>query len=171
MVQFSESRVATFENLVVQHEKPIFNIVYRIVGEREAAMDVTQSTFLKAYKNFDSYRPSFKFFSWVCKIAINESINYLSSRRRTVSLADDYPQTHSSPEDDFRASETDSHLQRALLKLTFDYRVALILRHFLDLSYSEMSRVLNVPEKTVKSRLFTGRQLLREILVGQGYAR
>ncbi len=164
-----------FGAIVDQYQRAIFNVAYRMVNDYEDAMDITQSAFMKAYENLDSYDPSHKFFSWLYRIAINESLNHVSKRKRQTRLAyepadsSEYGGHGRSPDDPVEQSETDAMLQNALVRLTFDYRLVVILRHFLSLSYREIGEIIDVPEKTVKSRLFTGRQLLKEILVEQGY--
>lgn len=164
-----------FGAIVDRYQKAIFNVAYRMVNDYEDAMDITQSAFIKAYENLDKYDPSHKFFSWLYRIAINESLNHLSKRKRLARLAYEpgdsrmYGAGVRSYEDPAEQSETDAVLQGALAQLKFDYRLVVILRHFLSLSYREIGEIIDVPEKTVKSRLFTGRQLLKEILVEQGY--
>ena len=164
-----------FGAIVDRYQRAIFNVAYRMVNDYEDAMDITQSAFIKAYENLDKYDPSHKFFSWLYRIAINESLNHVSRRKRQTRLAYEpgdslrYDGQVHSPADPVEESETDAMLQGALVQLKFDYRLVVILRHFLSLSYREIGEIIDVPEKTVKSRLFTGRQMLKEILVGQGY--
>jgi len=164
-----------FEAIVERYQKPIFNVAYRMVNDYEDAMDITQLSFIKAYENLDKYDPSHKFFSWLYRIAVNESLNHVSKRKRQTRLAYDpgsscgFGRQDYTPEDVVEQSETDVLLQSALTQLKFDYRLVVILRHFLSLSYREIGDIIDVPEKTVKSRLFTGRQLLKDILVEQGY--
>jgi len=165
----------TFGAIVDRYQKAIFNVAYRMVNDYEDAMDITQSTFIKAYENLDSFDPSHKFFSWLYRIAVNESLNHISRRKRQARLAyeprdsREYGVEPRSPEDPAEQGETDEMLRSALTQLKFDYRLVVILRHFLNLSYREIGDIVDAPEKTVKSRLFTARQLLKEILVEQGY--
>ncbi len=164
-----------FGAIVDQYQKAIFNVAYRMVNDYEDAMDITQTAFIRAYENLDSYDPSHKFFSWLYRIAVNESLNHISKRKRQTRLAyepgdsAEYGGQARTPAVPAEQSETEAMLQSALGRLNFDYRLVVILRHFLSLSYREIGDIIDVPEKTVKSRLFTGRQLLKEILVEQGY--
>ncbi len=164
-----------FEAIVDRYQKAIFNVAYRMVNDYEDAMDITQLSFIKAYENLDKYDPSRKFFSWLYRITINEAINYITKNKRHSRLSYDpslanEPRSHGvSPEEHLSQSETDALLQGSLMQLKFDYRVVLILRHFMSFSYREIGEIVELPEKTVKSRLYTGRQLLKDILVGQGY--
>ena len=79
-----------FEALVVKHEKTLFNAAYRITGNRDDAMDATQSAFVKAYEKLHTFDPSYRFFSWIFRIVVNESFNILNRRRRHT---DDDPAT------------------------------------------------------------------------------
>lgn len=164
-----------FEAIVDRYQKAIFNVAYRMVNDYEDAMDITQVSFMKAYENLDRYDPSHKFFSWLYRIAVNEALNHVSKRKRQSRLTYEpgdscnYEGAAHTPEDHAAQSETGELLQNALMELKFDYRLVVILRHFLSLSYREIGEIVNVSEKTVKSRLFTGRQLLKDLLVEQGY--
>ena len=169
IMKFSKDDRKAFERIVDKYEKTIFNIAFRIVNDYEDAMDITQTAFMKAYENIDSYNPSHKFFSWLYKITVNESLNHLNKKKRTEKLDNNVAINLESPEEYTAHSEISRRLQYALMKLKFDYRIVVILRHFNSLSYREIGDVLDIPEKTVKSRLFTGRQLLRDILIKQGY--
>jgi RNA polymerase sigma-70 factor (ECF subfamily) len=159
----------TFESVVREYTKAVFNIAFRIVNEYEDAMDITQTTFLKAYENIDSYNPSHAIFSWLYKIAVNESINLIKRKKRTVLLDSDLGLQVDGPESEYAQNETSKQLQKALMTLSVEYRTVLILRHFQDLSYREIGVILGIPERTVKSRIFSGRRLLRESLLKQGY--
>ncbi|KPJ60904.1 MAG: hypothetical protein AMJ46_04220 [Latescibacteria bacterium DG_63] len=161
----------TFERMVDKYEKPIFNVVFRMVNDYEDAMDITQTTFVKAYENLHRYDPTHKFFSWLYKIAVNESLNHINKRKRSARLNRDFALGQKTPDEYFTQSETAEQIQDGLMALKFDYRVVVILRHFLSFSYREISEILGIPEKTTKSRLYTGRQQLRDVLVRQGYAR
>jgi RNA polymerase sigma-70 factor (ECF subfamily) len=156
-----------FEPLLVRYERPVYNAVLRMVGDSEEARDIAQEIFVKVFENLRSFDPSRKFFSWLYRVAINETINHIKSRRRWEPLTDMFESSHSNPEQAMQEAERDREIQRALLLLDPKYRLAVIVRHFLQLSYAEAAHVLDVPEKTVKSRLFTARQQLKEILEGQ----
>ena len=160
-----------FEALVVKYEKAIFNIAFRLMNNYEDAMDITQSVFIKAYEKLDTFDDSRKFFSWLYKIAVNESINFRKMKRLTEEIDNNYPEKRENPEENMIRSELSDRVQTALMTLAFDYRIVIVLKHFQNLSYKEISDLLAIPEKTVKSRLFTGRQLLKGILVEKGYSR
>jgi RNA polymerase sigma-70 factor (ECF subfamily) len=158
-----------FETLVVKYEKPVYNLALRMVRVPEDAEDIAQTVFVKAYEKLDSYNPAHRFFSWIYRIAVNESINFCKRNRRT----DDYESgvtgvDELTPEESFRAGQLGEHVGDAIGRLKLDYRLVLVLKHFHDFTYREMSEILQIPEKTVKSRLFTARQQLKVILEKEG---
>ncbi len=157
-----------FEMLVTTYERVVYSATYRMVGNAEDARDLTQIVFLKAYRNLRSFDPAHRFFSWIYRIAINESLNHLRQRRPNAELDDAIPSRTSGPEDEVQGSQVRDAVQEALLELSQDYRQAIQLRHFMHCSHEEMSGLLGIPEKTVKSRLYTARQLLAKALRRRG---
>ena len=158
----------SFERLLLRYEKPVFNAAYRILRDYEDAKDVTQIVFLKAFQNLEHFDSKHRFFSWIYRIALNESLNLSKTRRRFDAAEDTRSEIRNTPENLLSRKELGSVVEAALMCLEFEYRVVIVLRHFNDCSYEEMGEILELPEKTVKSRLFTARTLLREILSGKG---
>lgn len=156
--------VEAFGEIVQKYQKAIYNIIYRMVSDPAAAADITQTAFIKAYEKLDLYKPEYPFYSWIHRIAVNEALNLINQRQRIVELID----THESPDDDperaYTRNELQEQINQALEKLKPENRIIIVLRHFGELSYREIAEILGVPEKTVKSRLFTARQELRIIL-------
>ena len=157
--------------LVDKYEKKLFNTAYRIVNDYEDAMDATQTTFVKAYEKLDTFDSSYRFFSWIYRILLNESLNLLHQRRRFDQLESDIILKAKNPEETYKERESGKHVQAALMDLKMDHRVVIVLKHFQDLSYDEISDVLELPTKTVKSRLFTARRQLRDRLLKRGVVR
>ena len=157
-----------FETLLIQYEKPVFNAAYRMLNNKEDASDVTQTVFLKVYENFDSFDPSRRFFSWVYRITLNESINVLGKQKRLDPLQHETADDGKSPEQEVASAELSAEIQAALMTVKTEYRTVVILKHFLGCSYMEISEVLEIPEKTVKSRLYSARQMLKDALTGSG---
>ena len=162
--QCLNGRKDAFEKLVDKYQKVILNVAYRMTGNLDDAEDVTQAVFLKAYNNLSLFKLEHKFFSWLYRIAINECLNQAKPKKRVEKLEHDIISQEKSPEEIYAANELSSQIQTALMKLTLEYRSAIILRHYRQCSYQEIGDILNIPVKTVKSRLFTARQLLRDIL-------
>lgn len=157
-----------FETLLIQYEKPVFNAAYRMLNNKEDASDVTQTVFLKVYENFDSFDPSRRFFSWVYRITLNESINWLGKENRLEPLQHEPADDGRSPEQEVDSAKLSADVQAALMTIKTDYRTVVILKHFLGCSYMEISDVLEIPEKTVRSRLFSARQMLKDALTNTG---
>lgn len=154
-----------------RYEKKLFNAAYRVVDDYEDAMDATQSAFVKAYENLHTFDPSRKFFSWMYRILLNESLNIVKQRKRFDPLNDDMTVKAKNPEERYDVQETGRRVQSALMDLKTDYRVVIVLKHYQGMSYKEMSEVVGIPEKTIKSRLFSARRQLKGILLRKGIVR
>ena len=155
-----------FEGLIVKYEKPVFNAAYRMLNSADDARDVTQTVFLKVYENFDKYDPSRRFFSWIYRITLNESINWLGKQGRLEPLMQEAADDGASPEQQVDSDNLRADVQAALMTIKSDYRSVVVLKHFLGCSYVEISQILEIPEKKVKSRLYTARQQLKDALSG-----
>jgi RNA polymerase sigma-70 factor (ECF subfamily) len=158
---------AAFTILVTRYQRPIYNAAYRVLGNAEDASDITQVVFLKIAERLHEYNSQYKFFSWIYRIAVNESINLLRRNRREEPLDDEIElpgPENASPEWQYNNGQLSARVQRALMSMKMDDRVVLTLRHFSDCSYREIGQVLDLEEKTVKSRLFEARQRLSELL-------
>jgi RNA polymerase sigma-70 factor, ECF subfamily len=163
---------AAFEPLVSRYHRPLFRVAARLLGNREEAEDATQTAFLKAYKGLATCDRERQFFSWIYRILVNECLNVLRARRPVEALAENMPapRPDGDPVDTF---ETTRRVRQALLGLPAAQRDVILLRHFADLRYDQIAAALGVPEKTVKSRLFSARQRLCELLAaskGHGHA-
>jgi RNA polymerase sigma-70 factor (ECF subfamily) len=158
-----------FAALVEQYEKPVYNVALRMLRNVEDARDVAQSVFMKAFQNLSTYDPQYKFYSWIYRMAINESLNILRVRGRNAGPVDDRV-----PEDDDGPPELlDDELRRdvvleAVERLKPEHRAVIVLKYFVDRNYDDMGEILGIDAKTVKSRLYTARQLLKEQLATRG---
>jgi RNA polymerase sigma-70 factor (ECF subfamily) len=146
----------------------MFNAAYRILGNPDDAADATQSAFLKAFENLHRYDPKYKFFSWIYRIAVNESINQLKRSRRQQPLDEHEAGNDPGPVHAVEAGDLSREIQDGLMGLSEDYRTVIVLRHFSECSYRQISEILQIPEKTVKSRLYSARQLMKDRLVAHG---
>ncbi|HUQ20681.1 MAG TPA: RNA polymerase sigma factor [Gemmatimonadaceae bacterium] len=147
-----------------RYHRTVFNVALRMLGNVQDAEDVTQTTFGNAFAALESYDPKYRFFSWIYRMTVNESLNTLNRRRDVVSLDGTFDVPAAS-DDSSSAAEAEERVGKALLELKPDDRAVVVLRHFVSFSYEEISDVLGVPVKTVKSRLFTARERLRQSLV------
>ncbi len=155
----------SFEEIVNRYYKTVYRLSFRILHDNDNAEEITQIVFVKAFENLKSYNPKFKFFSWLYRIAINETLNFTKKQSYTEKLIDGNSSSEEDPDEIYSRNELGEKIEIALTEVDILYRVPLVLKHFMDYSYKEISELLAVPEKTVKSRLFTGRQLLKEILI------
>jgi RNA polymerase sigma-70 factor (ECF subfamily) len=156
-----------FAELVVRYQGPVYNAAFWVVRRAEDASDICQTAFLKAAERIDDYDPRYKFFSWIYRIALNEALNLVRDRGREDGLDEgiEIPAAVADePEERLAAVQRSRRLQQALMKLSAHDRVVVSLRHFSELSYAEIAEVLDIDEKTVKSRLFEARQRLRVLL-------
>lgn len=155
---------AAFETLVTRYQRVLFSVAHRMLGDYDDASDATQAAFLSAYRKLDTFDPHFRFFSWLYRILLNECLNARRNRRPHEAVRPDM-QLEASPLEALEAAERRRHVQQALLALPHDYRVVIVLRHFGELGYDEIAATLGIPAKTVKSRLYTARQRLIELLL------
>ncbi|KAA9133329.1 sigma-70 family RNA polymerase sigma factor [Marinihelvus fidelis] len=155
-------------SLVRRYERPVYNAAYRMLGNADEAADVAQTTFLKAFEHLDRYNPKYRFFSWIYRIAVNESIDRLNGRSRLRELDEPPASNDPGPDDIEGQRQLSRQLQSSLMGLTEDQRAVIMLRHFVEISYREIGEILQIPEKTVKSRLFTARQRLKDMLEVEG---
>ena len=164
--------VQAFGELVQRYQVSVFNVCYRLAGERQEAEDLAQEAFLRAYQRFNLYDISRPFGPWVRKLAANLCLNRLQVRQggyaQQVWLDDerDEPvETRSgNPEKAQEQAEQAQVVRQALHDLPTHYRAVIELRHFHDLSYAEIAEQLEIPVSDVKSHLFRARRLLADKL-------
>jgi RNA polymerase sigma-70 factor (ECF subfamily) len=158
--------VAAFSSIVDRYQKIVYNVALRMVQDSDDAEDVAQDVFIKAYERLCSYDHHYKFFSWLYKIAVNESLNFIRKRKPTERMCEET--MVASTQDEVEQGDAGRHIDEALKRLTADQRAVVVLRHFEGLGYDEIGKVLNITEKKVKSRLFSARQILRVLLEKRG---
>ena len=146
--------------LVDRYQQRLFNVALRMLNNVQDAEDVTQTVFLNAFRMLRTYDPRYRFFSWIYRMTVNESLNMLKRRKPTVTLEDDLDILAPGAAPD-RAAEVQDRVGKALMSLKPDDRAVVVLKHFVSFSYQEIADVLEVPVRTVKSRLYTARERLR----------
>jgi len=167
--QCRQGETRAFDELVGKYQKTLFNVALRMTTDYDSAEEVTQQAFVRAYERIASYDPRFKFFSWMYRILVNTALDHLEERTRHDRLNEEVVSDEPGPAETGEREETESMLQDGLMELTVEQRAVIVLRHFEDLTYGEISAVLDIPEKKVKSRLFTARVQLRAILLKKGF--
>jgi RNA polymerase sigma-70 factor (ECF subfamily) len=172
-------RSEPFEELVRRYQRPITGYVFRIVGEYEASLDVTQEVFIKVYNSLSRYSSEYKFSTWLYRIAHNAAIDHI--RRNSVTgqsleteASDGTYQLQlespgPSPEQDRERSEWRVEINSVVKCLPTAYRDLITLRHGQDLSYDEIAEVTGLPLGTVKNRLFRARDMMRQIFIERGF--
>jgi RNA polymerase sigma-70 factor, ECF subfamily len=156
-----------FEQLIDAYQTCLFNVALRILGNSEDARDVVQTAFIKAYCKLDTYDPQHRFFSWIYRIARNESLNLLKRRRPPGELDETIPAPGRDPRGRIEELVVSRVIQEALMRLSMEHRQVVVLRYYADLSHREIGEAMGIPEKTVKSRLFAARKLLGRFLLGR----
>ncbi|MBS3818182.1 sigma-70 family RNA polymerase sigma factor [bacterium] len=166
-----------FEMIVRRYQKPLFNYIQRMVGNRELALDLTQDIFVKIYSSLDSYRFQYKFRTWMFKIASNSLIDYFRKKRiDTFSYEQkekrDSPSTFQIPDDEdsvvktFELSNLRKRIEQALEKIPPQMRELFVWRHINEFSYKEIAEIKEMPVGTIKNKVFQAKEMLRRLLEG-----
>lgn len=163
-----QGEVNAFETIIVEYQRPVLKLVYGIVRNFEDARDISQSVFVKAFAGLSSYDPGYKFFSWLYRIAINESLNFVGRRNRRAFPETAWTAAVMDPEQEWAAGELNGKIEKAMGGLKVRQR-ALLTLSVEGHSYKEIGLMLDLPEKKVKSNLFSARHKLREILAQNGW--
>jgi RNA polymerase sigma-70 factor (ECF subfamily) len=162
--------------LTEKHQEAVYHIVFKIVRDSEAASDLVQETFMKAFASLSSYRSEFRFSTWLYNIAANSSIDYLRKRRINLLSLDKELETKDGtigfevadysfhPGLTLERKEQRFSIEQAIEALPEKYRQVIVYRHKDDKSYEEIADLLGIPVGTVKARIFRARELLKKKL-------
>jgi RNA polymerase sigma-70 factor (ECF subfamily) len=164
-----------FAELVVKYQDRVYNTCYRMCHNHADALDLTQSTFLKALEALPRFQVRAKFFTWLFRIAVNLTLSHRRAQSRQPKLLlrqvdDDRPiepaSTDGPNDPSQRVEQVELHrqLEAALERLDEEFRAAVVLRDIEGLDYAEIADILKVPVGTVKSRIHRGRLMLRDLL-------
>ncbi len=169
--------LAAYDDLVRRYQERIYATIYHMTANHEDANDLAQDAFIKAYRALKSFKGDSSFFTWVYRIAVNKTINFLKQRRKRVhmSLNDlDFNAEHDpdlvalisdkTPRRDLSLVELQENLNAAMLKLSDVHRLVVTLHDVQGLSHEEISRIMDCNTGTVRSRLFYARQQLQAYL-------
>lgn len=166
-----EARKEEFEELALRHMDCIYNAAWRLTGNREDAQDLTQDTFLRAYRFFDKFQEGTSMKAWLFKILKNVFINKYRKALKTPEMVElagveslGVALATNDPEKEFFGVLLGDEVSRAMDALPEEFRAAVTLTDLEGLSYQEISDILGVPIGTVMSRIHRGRRLLREAL-------
>jgi len=173
-------REAAYRELIRRYQRPVFSLIYRMVRDRELAEDLAQETFVKVLNAVESYRPEFKFSSWIFKIANNTAIDHLRRRNLDTLSLDGSPHAATadaveattlqisdgaeSALEEVTARELGTQIERAIATLRPEYRACILLRHVEGRPYEEIAEMLDLPLGTVKTYIHRARNELRILL-------
>ena len=165
-----------FEALVEAHEKTVYNLALRMLGDRQDALDASQETFFRAYRALNTFREESRFSTWLYRLTTNVCLDMLRRRSRTpeISLTDedaslpDIPDGRFCPQTELEKKELRRSVHRGLLGLAPEFREALVLRELGGLSYDEIAQKTGLETGTVKSRIFRARKKLAALLLADG---
>ncbi len=157
---------AAYALLVRQYQNRIFGFIMRMIAEREAALDLTQDTFLAAYQNLSGFRKEASFSTWLYTIATNKTKNYLKRSQRETEIPEDYEQATNSnrPDLDFETKEAQELLLAAISRLPVKQRTAFNLRYFEQLKFHEIARIQESSVSAVKTNFGLALAKLKRIL-------
>lgn len=174
--QAREGDKAAFGKLIEAYQGPVFNLAYRMLNNAREAEEAAQEAFIRAYTRLDSYNPAHKFSTWLLSITSNYCIDQLRKRRAIMLSIDEPLPPHPAltsdqekrPESQLLISEQQEMVQTLLAELAPDYRQAVVLRYWHELSYEEIAETMDTTVSAVKSRLFRARRQLAEVALGLG---
>jgi len=166
--KFKSGDMEGFEMLVKKYQNMVINIVRSLTGNAHDAEDLAQEVFMKVYHNIGKFRGESKFSSWLYRVTVNSTYDHLRRSKQKISSLDEF--------DNFDIADTRENqdilakelVQQALTKVPYEYRSALVLKEIEGLSYQEIAESLKISIGTVESRIFRGRQILKEILIKKG---
>ena len=176
--KFQDGDVGAYNQLVFRFKDRLLNFIYRFVNDLDLAEDLVQDTLLKLYTHKDSYREIAKFSTWLYTIAANLARTELrkKKRRKTFSVTELSREDREfiivssdvDPSEDLSSQNFERNIQLALAELPDDFKTIIILRDIQELSYDEISKIVDVPLGTVKSRINRGRVKLQQLLKKKG---
>lgn len=163
-----------FELLMKRYKNPLYNFVFRFLGDYTLCSDIVQETFIRVYKNADSYKDIGRFSTWIYTIANNLARTEFARLKKGLNISltnsgldgDDMelPDNRMRPDNEIELKFNEEVIQKALLKIPENFRELVILRDIQDLSYEEIAEITELPLGTVKSRISRGRLQLQKLL-------
>lgn len=179
MLRFQSGDESAFEELVEAHHRRLINLGYRFLGNKQEAEDLAQEVFVRVYKSKASYRPTAAFTTWLTKIAVNLALNWKAKRKNALLVSLEEPldatgettrgsvlkdPSQKTPEEISFLQETRATVQKAVLGLPENQRIAVLLAHTEGLSLEEIAEALSVSTGAVKQLLFRAKTSLKKTL-------
>ena len=165
-----------YKHLMKKYHDAIYNLIFRIIHDKEQVLDLTQEVFLKAFSSLKNFNDEYAFSTWLYKIATNSSIDYIRKRKletfsidKPIAMDDsDYhfelPDTTYQPDKTIIQKQRANLIEEAVQKLPEKYRRVIIMRHTEERDYAEIAKILKLPIGTVKAHIFRARELLNKYL-------
>jgi RNA polymerase sigma-70 factor (ECF subfamily) len=165
-----------FKHLLKKYHDPIFNLVYRMIHDKQQVEDLTQETFVKAFASLKYFNDEYAFSTWLYKIATNSSIDFIRKKKLNTFSIDkpvameesdfsfELPDTTYQPDKTLIQGQRSKMIEEAINKLPEKYRKVIILRHTEERDYAEIAKILKLPIGTVKAHIFRARELLNKAL-------
>lgn len=160
-----------FGNIIGAYQRPVYNLAYRMLNNANEAEEAAQEAFIRAYTRLQSYNAEHKFSTWLLSITSNYCIDIIRKRRAIMLSLDEPLPSHpalmseksSGPESQLVQTEEQRLVQTLLMELEPDYRQAVVLRYWYDLSYEEIADIMDTTVSAIKSRLFRARRQLADL--------
>ncbi|OCT14685.1 RNA polymerase subunit sigma-70 [Paenibacillus pectinilyticus] len=166
--EIRQGHTEAYRVIVERHKSYIFTLVYRMVGHKETAEDLTQEVFVKLFRSLSHFRGDAKLTTWLYRMTTNLVTDYRRTQKRRPyeALLDKmkgwFTDSCEEPEAMVVRKDEQAHMQELLSQLPDKYRIVMVLYHFKQLSYSEMSEITGLPIKTLETRLYRGKAMLKE---------
>jgi RNA polymerase sigma-70 factor (ECF subfamily) len=167
-----EGDTQAYDVLVRRYQRKIYFLAYRMVKGHDAADDIAQETFINAYFAIKSFKVGYSFFTWLYRICMNLSINYLKRQKFVIPESQfeeeasplEREAAKTDPSEDYASKEIQAKIEKALDSLPPKFKAVLVLRLYEDLSYEEIAKALKISVGTVMSRIFRARERMQEML-------
>lgn len=168
-----------FTKILNRYRSPIYNLIFKMVHNKEETEDLVQEAFVKAFSSLATFNDDYAFSTWLYKIAINNCIDHFRKKKLKTFSIDNPIDTHNGiirrefsdtsflPDHPLLSEEKNKLIEDAIASLPEKYRISIVLRHSEDKSYEEISQILNIPLGTVKARIFRAREMLKKRLKGK----
>lgn len=169
--QCKDGKSEAYAILVERYKEMVYNVAYRMIGDRDAAYDISQKSFISAYDDLKRFRNDSKYSTWLYSITVNKCRDYLRCRKSDIPLDDlseILPSKMSDPEDSMHQKQLGQTLQRAIEALPEDYRDVIVLKHVEGLDYKEMESILGVSANALKVKTYRAREILKKFLLEAG---
>lgn len=171
--KIKDGRIDLFEVIVSRYQRKLINYIYRMISNVDSAMELSQEVFIKVFNSLDKYNPSYKFTTWIHRIASNATIDWMRKKKIDAYSIDNndhddappmsqqLPSSELGPLEKLEMRQLQSRIENAIDELPFIYKQLIVLRHLNELSYEQIADTVDLPLGTVKNRIFRGREMLK----------